>query len=277
MNTPIYADLNQIVFEGRSKDYGAYQMRERYNRVLTRASLIAFLLFISITALPKMVSWLTPKAVLEEPCPEETLIVTEVTLPEDKPIEKPAEPMIPLPTEPPMKTVAVNVPIPTPEEDIIEERKVAEIADLDSAAVGLVDHDGDNGGDYPWSDIPTGNCKECPPSEVVLPTEPNDEPPMNGWVLLEKEPQPVNLDELKHLIGYPPMAVEAEIEGRVTLRVLVDKYGNYVKHAVVKDPHPILTRAVTEKINLLKMTPGIQAGKPIKVWVTLPFNFELQH
>ena len=71
------------------------------------------------------------------------------------------------------------------------------------------------------------------------------------------------------------MAKEAEIQGRVTLRVMVDKMGNYVKHIVLKDPHPILTRAVTEKIHLLKRTPGIQAGKPIKVWVTLPFNFEL--
>ncbi len=61
MNTPIYADLDQIVFEGRSKDYGAYDMRKRYNRVLTRAMLITFLLFISITGLPKMIAWIMPE------------------------------------------------------------------------------------------------------------------------------------------------------------------------------------------------------------------------
>jgi protein TonB len=97
----------------------------------------------------------------------------------------------------------------------------------------------------------------------------------NEFVLLEKEPTPVNLDQVKSLIGYPPMAKEAEIEGRVIIRIQVDKNGQYVKHIVIKDPHPILTKAVTDKISALSFTPGIQAGKPIKVWVTIPFNFEL--
>ena len=71
------------------------------------------------------------------------------------------------------------------------------------------------------------------------------------------------------------MAKEAEIEGKVIVRVQVDKEGKYVKHLVIKDPHPILTKAVTDKINMLSFTPGIQAGKPIKVWVTIPFDFKL--
>ena len=66
MKTPIYADLDKIVFEGRPQEYGAYQMRKRYNRYLTRAMLLAFLLFISITALPKMISWVSPSDGIDE-------------------------------------------------------------------------------------------------------------------------------------------------------------------------------------------------------------------
>ncbi|MEM7038326.1 MAG: energy transducer TonB, partial [Bacteroidota bacterium] len=100
-------------------------------------------------------------------------------------------------------------------------------------------------------------------------------PGMNDFILLEKEPAAVNMDEIRKLIGYPPMAKEAEIEGKVIVRVLVNKFGDYVKHAVLKDPHPILTRAVEGKINVLKTTPGVQAGQPIPVWITIPFDFKL--
>jgi protein TonB len=274
MNTPIYADLDQIVFEGRSKDYGAYDMRKRYNRVLTRAMLITFLLFISITGLPKMIAWIMPDieetAVVDEP----VIIATEVEL-EPKPPKELEVPNIPQP-QPPSDVAVVNatVPVPKPEELLKEEQLVAEIDAMDSVALGTSNKDGDKTGDYVWPDIDTDPCPTCPPAVTVVPKEDDDLKP-DTFILLEKEPQAVNLDELGKLIGYPEMAKEAEIQGRVTLRVMVDKMGNYVKHIVLKDPHPILTRAVTEKIHLLKMTPGIQAGKPIKVWVTLPFNFEL--
>jgi TonB family protein len=108
-------------------------------------------------------------------------------------------------------------------------------------------------------------------SQVVEPREigPND------FVLLEKEPAPINMDELKGMIGYPPIAKESEIQGKVIIRVQIDEKGNYVKHIVIKDPHPILTKAVESKIPNLRFFPGIQNGKPIKVWVTIPFDFKL--
>jgi TonB family protein len=105
-----------------------------------------------------------------------------------------------------------------------------------------------------------------------------NEPPEIGsdeFVLLEKEPEPINLNELSKMISYPLEAKASEIQGKVVLRVQIDTKGNYVKHMVIKDPHPILTQAVESKIAYLKFTPGIQKGKPIKVWVTIPFDFKL--
>jgi protein TonB len=54
MSETIYADLDEIVFEGRSKEYGAYEMRKKYNRFLERSALIAFILFIFLTGWPKI-------------------------------------------------------------------------------------------------------------------------------------------------------------------------------------------------------------------------------
>jgi periplasmic protein TonB len=278
MNTPIYADLDQIVFEGREQNYGAYHMRKRYNRILTRASLIAFLLFISITALPKVMDWIMPK--LAEPVvTEETFVYgPEIPLPPKdlvEPVELPAQPAAPI-----LKTLDMSVPTPTPAEQLIDEQIVAEITDADSAAIGTDTHDGDATNGYDWTTLNNNPCPTCPPTDietVVLVNPEDKDPSIDTFVLLEKEPKPVNLDELKGLIGYPKMAVEAGIEGKVIVRVLIDKHGNYKSHKVLKDAHPILNSAVNDKIHLLKMTPGIQAGKPISVWVTLPFNFELMN
>ncbi|MBK9449733.1 MAG: TonB family protein [Bacteroidetes bacterium] len=97
----------------------------------------------------------------------------------------------------------------------------------------------------------------------------------NEFVLLEREPEPINMNELTRMIGYPPDAKASEIQGKVIIRVQIDTKGNYVKHIIIKNPHPILTQAVESKIAFLKFKPGIQYGKPIKVWVTIPFDFKL--
>lgn len=275
MNTPIYADLDQIVFDGRSKDYGAYEMRQRYNRVLTRALLIASLSFISITGLPKMIKWISPAEVVI-PDTDTGMMVQEIedvelpAKPEEK-IEIPAEPT---PPKIEFETRAYLVPTPTPDELVQDSMTIADVNDLDTAAIGLTDNHGD--GD-PFAYIPDGKpCATCPDDggiTQVLPEEPEVKP--TDFVLLEKEPQAVNLDDLKKLIGYPALAKEGEIQGKVVLRVMVDKNGDYVKHIVLDSPHPILTKAVESKISMLKMTPGIQGGHPVKVWVTLPFKFSL--
>ena len=39
-NKILSADILDIVFEGRNKDYGAYELRKTYNRRITRALII---------------------------------------------------------------------------------------------------------------------------------------------------------------------------------------------------------------------------------------------
>ena len=268
---PIYADLDDIVFEGRERNYGAYEMRKKYNRFLERSALIAFLVFIIITGGIKGAQWLGGE---EEEVVEEFQVtpVNLSDLPPPPPLEEEAPPPPPPPKVPPPRAkIEFKVPKPAPEDEVEEEETIKEIEEIEDskADIGLTDQEGTTEG-YDWGEIDGEDLEE----EIeVAPPEPEIGP--NDFVLLEKEPAPVNMDELRKLIGYPPMAKEAEIEGKVILRVQVNKNGKYVKHIVIKDPHPILTKAVTDKIRNLSFTPGIQAGKPIKVWVTIPFDFKL--
>lgn len=90
------------------------------------------------------------------------------------------------------------------------------------------------------------------------------------------EPVPLNMQEVKRRIGYPPVAKEAGIEGQVIIRILVDEQGNYIRHIIAKAGHPILQMAIEEHIKELRFTPAIQNGKPTKFWVNLPLNFKLE-
>lgn len=276
----VEADLDDIVFEGRNQSYGAYTMRKKYNRLLTRAALIAFLLFIFVTGLPKVVEWLKPEGI-EEPA-DLVVIPVEMELEDLPPPKEREEDLEPPPPPPPVKTpppaaraqIEFKVIEPAPEEEVDPEETIKdmdELIDADTAMIGSNDVEGiadDGTGEPDWDGLGEGD----EPVEIAAPEE---DPDPNAFIIAEEEPRPVNMDDIRKLIGYPPMAKEAEIEGKVIVRVLVDKTGKYKKHIVLKDPHPILTKAVETKLTKLQFTPGIQAGKPIKVWVTIPFDFKL--
>lgn len=91
----------------------------------------------------------------------------------------------------------------------------------------------------------------------------------------EIEPVPLNMEEVQSQIGYPIAANKKRIQGKVVLQIQIDERGNYLKHSVLKNPHAILTDAVVAKIHLLRFSPAVMDHKPIKVWVTVPFDFKL--
>ena len=91
---------------------------------------------------------------------------------------------------------------------------------------------------------------------------------------VEKAPECVNLQQVRGSMVYPPMAIEAQIEGKVTVKVLVDANGNVIKIGSINGPD-VFRDEVSSKSMQLQFTPGLQNGKPVKVWVTVPFSFKL--
>jgi len=92
---------------------------------------------------------------------------------------------------------------------------------------------------------------------------------------VEKAPECVNLSQVRSSMQYPEIAREAGMEGRVTVKVLVGPDGNVIKVGSVSGPD-VFHDEVRSKANDLQFTPGLQNGKPVKVWVTVPFNFKLK-
>lgn len=98
----------------------------------------------------------------------------------------------------------------------------------------------------------------------------------NEFVLYEIEPEPLNMDSVLGISEYPDEAIEKGIEGKVLVRVQFDEKGDYLKHIVIHDPHPLLTREVNFLLPKLRFRPAIVKGEPIKAWLTLPFSFKLR-
>lgn len=257
----IIADLDEMVFEDRERNYGAYQLRRDYPRHLgiglTIISTLALLLIFS-PMIARNLGWL----------PKEALRGTLVDLKPDiaPPIEE-ADTRIeppPPPEEPvPLKSIAFQIPEPTP--DAADTSSIHEIEVLQAAPnISLRNVDGID--DVIFRDEVVGEIPNVIVDQGI--TE-------DIFITVEEEPKAVNLDDVRKLIGYPTMAVDATIQGTVVVRILVDQKGRYKQHKVVAPVHPLLSREVERHIHLLKFTPAIQGGKPIAFWVNVPFRFKL--
>ncbi len=93
---------------------------------------------------------------------------------------------------------------------------------------------------------------------------------------VEKPPECVNLAQVRASMHYPEVARQAQIEGRVSVKVLVGTDGSVVKIGSISGPD-VFHDEVRDKASNLQFTPGLQNGKPVKVWVTVPFNFKLNN
>ncbi len=97
-------------------------------------------------------------------------------------------------------------------------------------------------------------------------------PHPDSFIVLTKEATLLNWDDVYKMMGFPLALRDAEIEGKVVLRILFDENGNYIRHIVLKDPHPLLTKVFTDVVAMLKVKPSEIDGRPIASWVTIPFD-----
>jgi TonB family protein len=97
------------------------------------------------------------------------------------------------------------------------------------------------------------------------------EPEMNAIVAVEKLPNMIEAAQPE----YPVEAKKNNITGKSFVKVLVDKEGNVKKAVVIKSDHELFNQPAIDAAMKSKFTPAIQGGKPIAVWIVLPYRFTL--
>lgn len=261
------ANLDDMVFEDKERRFGAFFLRKNYPLHLFLATL-GITLFTLIASYGPLLAERNGWFAKEEKKTREVKKIVLEELPPPPPLNEDTPPPPPPPQAPPpqVRTVEFRVPEPVPEEEAEEDQEMKTVEELEDAPnFGSEDKEGEDIG------VPIGDIGDGDVPEVIV----DNDPGINDFVSVEQEPVPVNINDIKSLIGYPQIARDAGIQGQVVVRVLVDKTGNYDRHKVVKSVHPILDEAVQAHLSKLKFTPAIQGGRPIKFWVNIPFNFKL--
>lgn len=92
----------------------------------------------------------------------------------------------------------------------------------------------------------------------------------------EEIPVCLNLAEVKRSMVYPEEAKIDSIEGRVVIKLLVKENGDVEKTGMITGPEVFYEEVRRAGIKL-KFSPGKVNGWPVKVWVPVPFVFQLRN
>ena len=110
--------------------------------------------------------------------------------------------------------------------------------------------------------VPEAPAPEPPPT-------PEARPDIAGFRSVEVDPTVVH--QVEPL--YPDILRRAGVEGRVVVRVLIGVDGRAEDVVVLRSDHEGFDRATVEAVRTWRFTPAIQAGQPVRVWMTIPVRF----
>lgn len=167
-NNILQADMLDILFEHKNKDYGAYQLRKNYNKRLLMALALTLLAacFIFLGSLLAG-SGKKPKIMIMGP----DVVLDKVKEPEPKKIEPPKPLELPKPAEQ-IKTIKVTPPAILPDDRVKPEDEMKTVDEMDKMKIGLIDNP--NGKDDPNGVTPpvmkeqgTGLAQEIKPKEDI--------------------------------------------------------------------------------------------------------------
>ncbi len=101
---------------------------------------------------------------------------------------------------------------------------------------------------------------------------PVEEEPPKPFVPVEKEPVVIKSAEPL----YPELALRAGLEGKVWVKIWVDREGRAHKAEVLKSTAEIFNEAALSAAMQFRFVPAYMSGGAVSVWVSIPFTFRLK-
>ncbi len=274
-------EWTDIVFEGKNKEFGAYQLRSTSDRRHNKAVLFTIIGLIVVLVGGYFWGMYSDYKRAEYEAQLQAQLEQQLAALAEEPVE-----------EEPEENQAIEEPEPeqaTPEEilNTIKDTQIAVVADTEvkeditskdevqesTAAAGATTFD--KGTD----DL---NVVREHKDEIIV-EEKKPEPKKDEiFTAVEQMPQfPGGDAELYKWISshikYPTMAAENNIQGRVTVRFVVKEDGSIGRVEVLRGKDPDLDKEAQRVVKTLpKFIPGKMNGRAVQVWYTLPINFKLQ-
>ncbi|MCI8999193.1 MAG: energy transducer TonB [Muribaculaceae bacterium] len=268
-----------LIFEGKNKDFGAYELRKASAKRHNRAMLVILIVLLVVAVLGLLANTVLQSAEARpEDQIEQTIIdysADEQEQEEEEEVQERVEEQQPeaLPEEILNTVKATELQI-TKDEEVVEEIKSQDELKETDTAVGTTDFD--KGTD----DL---NVVREHKEEIIV-EEKKPEPVDDDKVfeVVEQKPQfpggeVALLKWVSDHIRYPAMAQENNIQGRVVVQFVVTKTGDIGEVKVVRGKDPDLDKEAMRVVKSLpKFVPGKMNGHSVNVWYTLPIQFKLQ-
>ncbi len=245
--------LDEIVFSNRNKEYGAYEIRKRYKKNVSKALFIAFLILILTAGTPFIMALRNSGA---NKIVDETISANLMNV-KNQDEEAPPPPPPPPPPAEIEKQVKYTAPVVV---DSVDEK--VEIATTEDQ-------------------VNTSVNKDVTEEEVVAPNKViQEEEVVNFYVIEEKPEFPGGEEAMMKWIAanvkYPEIAKENGVTGKVFIQFVIDKDGKVTDVQVLRGVDSYLDKEALRVVSAMPAwTPGKQRGKTVKVSFQLPINFKL--
>ena len=273
-------EWRDLVFEGKNKEFGAYELRKNSDARHNKAMIVVVIFLALVFLIPLLINTVLPKA---EERPEDLTEQAMVDLsdatdePEEEPeeeLERYEEPEPEVLPEEVLNTVKVTELAIVEDDQVKAEDEIKTQDELAETTTAFGQSDFDQGTD-------DRNVVREHKDEIVV--EDKTEVEENKvFTAVEQMPQfPGGEAELMKYISknlkYPPVAMENNIQGRVTIQFVVTKTGKIGEVKVARGKDPDLDKEAVRVVKSLPdFIPGKMNGQAVNVWYTVPITFKLQ-
>ena len=269
-----------MVFAGKNKEYGAYQLRKGTSGRNIKSLLI---LVIAAALVGGFLAWkvIEQKQAEEQQAYMEAMELAKLQQQAKKEEKKkePVKPKIEPKKEIPVarETQKFTAPVIKKDELVKEENQVKQMDKLDDkVAVGAEDKEGVK-----------DRTVEAVRSEIAVaapPPPPAPKPEVATKVFDDVEEMPsfpggngALMSYLNSNVKYPVVAQENGVQGKVIISFVVERDGSISDVRVARSVDPSLDREAQRVVKSMpRWTPGKQNGQTVRVKYTVPVVFRLQ-
>jgi protein TonB len=263
--------MDDIIFEGRNKQYGAYQLRRSVDRHATIGLVLTLTLFALLALIGKVHFFEKPYH--EKPIIDVVVHPSELQFPVDIVKPKPIVHTLP-PQVNTIKDMEYNVvehtvePAPVKQEELVK-YEASTVTHIEPVVTNNISP----AVDKPLADAGTGTTIENAIEKISIPVN-----------YAEVMPSfPGGKDALTEYLKKRIVPFQSDVDkgnaGKVVIRFYVDVDGTVRNPEVLKDG--IGGRCAEATINAInkmpKWSPGRQGDKPVKVYYVLPVSFDFSH
>jgi protein TonB len=247
--------FDDIVFENRNQEYGAYQIRKKYNRVV----LISTLIGIFVLGLIVIIPYIRASNQARQKARDATEVIAEMA---HDLVQEAAPPPPPPPPPPANQQAVVKYVAPV----VVDSVKVE-----DQSKLMISDEQ-----------VTTTENKAVVEVVEQKQEEVQEKEEQQVFVVVEEMPEfPGGELALRTFIGkaivYPTVAQENGIQGKVFVTFVVNKDGSVSNAKIARGVDASLDQEALRVVSTLpKWKPGKQRGVPVRVSYTVPISFKLQ-